>query len=115
MDGTHGIVIAAVTVRFPTGDNSPAFILGSDYPEMAIGPSFNLLNSGTKQNLLEPDAVSADFYDNRTFNYDVKKGTTFEINGKRAIVGATTKNAKGFSSPLLYTTIFKGSFFLRVF
>ncbi|HEX2922136.1 MAG TPA: FtsX-like permease family protein [Bacteroidales bacterium] len=111
VDETHGIVIAAVTVRFPTGDNSPAFILGSDYPEMAIGPRANMLSNGTIQNLVDPETVSADFYDNRTFNYDVKKGTTFEINGKRAVVGATTKNAKGFSSPLLYTTTSKARFF----
>lgn len=111
VDESHGIVIAAVSVRFPTGDNSPAFILGSDYPEMAIGPSASLLNSGSLQNLIEPGTVSADYYDNRTFNYDVRKGTTFEINGKRAVVGATTKNAKGFSSPLLYTTTSKARFF----
>jgi putative ABC transport system permease protein len=111
VDESHGIVIAAVNVRFPSGENTSAFILGSDYPEMAAGPSETLLNSGSMQNLLEPGTVSADFYDNRAFHYDVKKGTVFEINGKRAVVAVTTKNAKGFSNPLLYTTTSKARFF----
>ncbi len=111
VDGTHGIVITNVSIRFPNGDNAPAIIVGSDYPEMAAGPSASLLNSGSMQNLLDPGTVSADYYDNRAFHYDVKKGTTFEINGKAAVVGVTTKNAKGFSSPLLYTTTSKARFF----
>mgnify|MGYP001945963667 CR=1 FL=1 len=36
--------------------------------------------------------------------YDVELGTRFEINGKSAIVGVITKDAKGFTSPLIYTT-----------
>ena len=34
----------------------------------------------------------------------MKQGTQFEIGGKNVKVGAMTKNAKGFSSPMLYTT-----------
>lgn len=111
VDGAFGIIMANVSVRFPNGDTAPALIVGSDYPELAAGPSDKLLNTGTIQDLMYPGTVSADFYDNKTFNYDVKKGTTFEINGKAALVGATTKNAKGFSAPLLYTTTSKARFF----
>lgn len=111
VDGTHGIVITGVNVTFPDGNTSGAMIIGSDYPEMAAGPSASLLNSGSMQNLLDPGTVSADFYDNRAFHYDIRKGTTFEINGKAAVVGVTTKNAKGFSNPLLYTTSSKARFF----
>jgi putative ABC transport system permease protein len=111
VDGAYGIIMANVNVRFPNGDNSPAMIIGSDYPEMAAGPSAKLLNTGTMQELAYPGTVSADFYDNRAFHYDVEKGTVFEINGKHATVGVTTKNAKGFSAPLLYTTISKAHFF----
>ncbi|MDP4275360.1 MAG: ABC transporter permease, partial [Bacteroidota bacterium] len=114
VNGAYGIVMANVSIRFPNGDNSPAMVVGSDYPEMAAGPSDKLLNSGTMQDLIAPGTVSADFYDNRTFHYDVKKGTTFEINGKIATVGVTTKNAKGYSTPLLYTTLSKARFFSGV-
>ncbi|HNW56277.1 MAG TPA: ABC transporter permease [Bacteroidales bacterium] len=111
VDGAYGIIMTNVSVKFPNGYNSPAMVIGSDYPEMAAGPSAKLLNSGSMQDLVDPYTVSADFYDNRAFHYDVKKGTTFEINGKRATVGVTTKNAKGFSAPLLYTTASKARFF----
>ena len=63
-----------------------------------------LLNSGEVHNLFLHETVSTDYYDNKTFGYDVKLGTRFEIGGKSVTVGATTKNAKGFSSPMLYTT-----------
>lgn len=111
VDGAHGIVIAGVSVRFPDGNNSSAMIIGSDYPEMAAGPSARLLNSGSMQNFLDPGTVSADFYDKKAFHYDIQKGTTFEINGKNAVVGITTKNAKGFSNPLIYTTTSKARFY----
>ena len=111
IDGAYGIIMANVSLGFPNGDSAPAMVVGSDYPEMAAGPSAKLLNSGTMQELINPGTVSADFYDNRAFNYDVQKGTSFEINGKLAIVGVTTKNAKGFSAPLLYTTTSKARFY----
>lgn len=104
VDDTHGMVMANVNVRFDNGESSPAIIIGSEYPELAAGPSERLLNSGTIQNLFLQGTVSTDFYDNKTFGYDVKQGTRFEIGGKGVLVGATTKNAKGFSNPMLYTT-----------
>jgi len=38
----------------------------------------------------------------------------FEINGKYATVGVTTKNAKGFTNPLFYTTTSKARFYSGV-
>ncbi|HMM18295.1 MAG TPA: FtsX-like permease family protein [Petrimonas sp.] len=104
IDDAHGMVMANVSVRFDNGESSPAIIIGSEYPELAAGPSESLLNSGSTNNLFLQGTVSTDFYDNKTFGYDVKQGTSFEISGKNVTVGATTKNAKGFSSPMLYTT-----------
>ena len=104
VDNTHGMVMSNVNVRFDNGESSPAIIIGSEYPELAAGPSEGLLNTGTTQNLLFQQTVSADFYDNKTFGYEVQQGTHLEISGKSATVGAMTKNAKGFSSPMLYTT-----------
>ncbi|MDD3788203.1 MAG: FtsX-like permease family protein [Petrimonas sp.] len=111
VDDTHGIVVANVSVKFPNGHDSPAIVIGSDYPQLAAGPSASLLKTGTISDLTHPGTVSADFYDNKTFGYDVEPGTYFEINGKLAQVGVTTKNAKGFSSPLLYTTTSKARYF----
>lgn len=111
VDNTHGFVLAGVTVKFPNGDEAPAFVIGSDYPALAAGPSAELINTGTIQDLALPGTVSTDFYDNKTFGYDVVRGTRFEINGKAATVGATTKNAKGFNNPILYTTTSKARYY----
>ncbi|MDO5522520.1 MAG: ABC transporter permease [Bacteroidia bacterium] len=104
VDDTHGMVMANVNVRFDNGESSPAILIGSEYPELAAGPSEGLLNSGPIHNLFLQGMVSTDFYDNKTFGYEVNQGTQFEIGGKNVTVGAMTKNAKGFSSPMLYTT-----------
>ena len=101
---THAMVMGNVSVRFDNGETSPAIIIGSDYPAMAAGPEKDKIMSGSLTDFAYDLTVSADFYDNRTFNYEVKVGSNFEISGKRVRVGAMTKNAKGFSSPLLYTT-----------
>lgn len=111
VDDTHGIVIGNVKVRLPNGTSAPAIIIGSDYPQLAAGPSAQLLKTGSIQELAQPKTVSADFYDNRTFGYNLMQGSTIEINGKTAVVGVTTKNAKGFSTPLLYTTTSKARYF----
>ena len=104
IDETHGMVVTNVSVRFDEGKNSPAILIGSDYPELAAGPSDAKLVAGSTTQLLSDKTVSTDFYDNKTFGYDVELGTRFEIGGKSVKVGAMTKNAKGFSSPILYTT-----------
>lgn len=104
VDDTHGMVMSNVSVRFDNGESSPAVLIGSEYPELAAGPAEELLHTGNVQSLFLQGVVSADFYDNKSFGYDMQQGTRFEIGGKSVIVGATTKNAKGFSTPMLYTT-----------
>ena len=111
VDDTHGIVISNVSVRFHNGTEAPAIIVGSDYPQLAAGPSPSMINAGTAVSLMNPGTVSTDYYDNKVFNYDIQLGTRFEINGKSAVAGLTTKNAKGYSSPMLYTTTSKALYF----
>jgi putative ABC transport system permease protein len=109
--GTHGFVITNVSVRFPNGKDAPAMIIGSDYPALAAGPYADLVYSGSIGSLAAPEVVSTDFYDNKALRYEVKPGTRFEINGKSATVGVMTKDAKGFSSPLIYTTTDKARYY----
>ena len=101
---THGFVITNVSVKFPNGKDASAMIIGSDYPTLAAGPYSELVHSGSIQSLAAPEIVSTDFYDNKTLGYNIELGTRFEINGKSAIAGVITKDAKGFTSPLIYTT-----------
>ncbi len=111
VDETHGFIVANVSVKLPNGNDAPAMIIGSDYPAMAAGPHPGLLLSGDIHNLSFPDMVSSDYYDNRTFGFNLQQGTQFEINGKTATIGVTTKSAKGFSTPLIYTTTSKARFY----
>jgi putative ABC transport system permease protein len=111
VEDTHGFVITNVAVRFPNGKDAPAVIIGSDYPTLAAGPYAELVHSGSIENLANPEIVSTDFYDNKTLRYDVKLGTRFEINGKSAIAGVITKDAKGFTAPLIYTTTDKARYY----
>ena len=108
---THGFVITNASVKFPNGKDAPVMIIGSDYPALAAGPYSELVHAGTIQSLAAPEIVSTDFYDNKTLGYNIELGTRFEINGKTAIVGVITKDAKGFTSPLIYTTADKARYY----
>lgn len=104
VDDSHGFVITNVSARFPNGKDAPAMIIGSDYPKLVAGPKANLVYSGSIENLADPYIVSTDYYDNKALRYDIETGTRFEINGKTAVSGVITREAKGFTSPLIYTT-----------
>ncbi len=108
---THGFVVTNVSVKFPNGKDAAAMIIGSDYPTLAAGPNTMLVSSGTIQSLASPEIVSTDFYDNKTLRYNVELGTRFEINGMSAVAGLITKGAKGFTSPLIYTTTDKARYY----
>ena len=110
-DGHYGFIITNVSARFPNGKDAPAVVVGSDYPIMAAGPYADLIYSGDISNLAAPEIVSTDYYDNKTLRYDVVPGTRFEINGKSATVGVMTKDAKGFTAPLIYTTTEKARYY----
>jgi len=111
VDDAHGIIYAPVSVKFPDGKTASALMVGSDYPEMVAGPSPKLIAEGSITDLLREGTVSTDFYDNKTFGRVLKCGSTFEINGKYATVGVITRNAKGFTNPLFYTTASKARYY----
>lgn len=111
VDDTHGFVVANVSVKFPNGKDAPAMIIGSDYPVMAAGPHAAQIVSGSIHDFAFPGIISADFYDNKTFGYTTEQGTNLEINGKAATIGITTKKARGFSTPLLYSTTSKARYY----
>ncbi len=104
VDNTHSLIVSNVTVKFDNGESSPAFLVGSEYPYLAGGPRPDLVFEGSISDLAVQNTVSAEFYDKKNLGYDVQRGTKCEIGGKSVKIAMITKNAKGFSTPMLYTT-----------
>ncbi len=104
VDDTHGLVISNISVRFENGESAPAMIIGSEYPYLAAGPANNLVSEGNLESLLMQGVVTTEFYDKKAFGYELAIGSKIEIAGKDATIGVVTKNAKGFSGPMMYTT-----------
>lgn len=100
----QGFLMMTVPIKFPDGSVSATTLVGSDFPEMIAGPTNRLIKEGNYGNLLGQNVVSVDRYDFKTFGHKMHTGYAFEINGKRAEVGVITQNAKGYSSPIAYTT-----------
>jgi putative ABC transport system permease protein len=108
---TYAVVVASGSVKFPDGKTALVSLIGSEAPTFAAGPRPDLIMDGNIGNLLEDGAVSAEFYDESTFNNSVAPGTTVEINGKSAVIRIRTKNARGFGGSFFYTTLSKARYF----
>ena len=104
VDDTNALLMSNVSLRFDNGESSPAMIVGSEYPKLVAGPADHLLYQGNFDNLFRPGVVSTEFYDTKAFGYHLNLNAHFEIAGKSASIGAITKNARTFSSPILYTS-----------
>ncbi len=104
VDDTHPLVMSNISMRFDNGESSPAMIVGSEFPKLVGGPANHLLHQGSLESLFRQGVVSTEFYDTKAFGYEFKIGSNFEIGGKLASIGAITKNARTFSSPILYTS-----------
>lgn len=104
VDDTHALVMSNVSIRFDNGESAPAMIVGSQFPKLVGGPADHLLYQGSLENLFRQGIVSTEFYDFKAFGHQLQIGSHFEIAGKSASIGAITKNARTFSSPILYTS-----------
>lgn len=104
---TYPIVVSAASVKFENGKLAPVLIIGSEAPMFVAGPKPESIYKGDLLSLSDDGAVSAEYYDQATFDYPAKMGTRVEINGKSAIIKLETKNARGFAGSFFYTTISK--------
>jgi putative ABC transport system permease protein len=55
--------------------------------------------------------MSAEFFDQKTFDAALEVGTRVEINGKEAQISLQTKNARGFAGAFFYTTLSKARYY----
>ncbi len=108
---TYAVVVASGSVKFPDGKTAMVSLIGSEAPHFVAGPRPDLVMDGKISGLIDDGAVSAEFYDESTFNNTVAPGTPVEINGKSAIIKVRTKNARGFGGSFFYTTLTKARYF----
>ena len=108
---TSPMIIAPAMATFPDGTTATVEILGSDAPDLLAGPAAKDILEGSRENLLREANVSGDFFDRNLFGGSLDVGLEFEINGRRAIFGATTNNLRGFAGSLMYTTTDRARFY----
>jgi putative ABC transport system permease protein len=101
---TSPMIIAPAMATFPDGTTATVELLGSDAPDLLAGPVQQDIMAGKRENLLLEGNVSGDYFDRNLFGGSADVGLEFEINGKRAVFGATTDNLRGFAGSLMYTT-----------
>lgn len=108
---TYPVVVANASVKFDTGKTGSVILVGSEAPLFVAGPKQDVINDGELMHLIEEGGVTADYYDEATFNTTLAVGSRLEINGKEAFIKLQTKNARSFSGALMYTTLSKARFY----
>ncbi|MCC9074456.1 ABC transporter permease [Flavobacterium sp. F-65] len=105
------IVITSGKAKFPDGTNANVNLIGSEYPNFKVGPDRTKIVQGKFSDLLQESGVSADYFDRNNFGGSSEVGTTFEINGKRAVITLQTKGVRGWGGYLMYTTIDRARYY----
>ncbi len=107
----YPMVLAGGTATFPNGKSTGIILVGSEAPTFAAGPLPGKILQGSLERLQTEAAVSADLYDAPTYEIETTPGAEFEINGKRAVIGAQTNNLRGFGGSMMYTTLERARYF----
>jgi len=104
-------VLTGAIASFSSGKTAPVNIIGSDPPDFVAGPKPEKIGKGNIYDLVQDNAISADFFDASTFANSTDIGTELEINGKRAFIKLQTRDARGFGGSYFYTTLSKARFY----
>jgi len=108
---TYPVVVANASVKFENGKTGSVILVGSEPPLFVAGPERKLIKDGTLMGLNEEGGVTAEYYDEATFNTTLAVGSRLEINGKEAFIKLQTKNARSFSGALMYTSLSKARYY----
>jgi putative ABC transport system permease protein len=100
-------VLTGAIASFSSGKTAPVNIIGSDPPDFVAGPKPEKIEKGNIFDLVQDNAISADFFDASTFANSTDIGTELEINGKKAFIKLQTMDARGFGGSYFYTTLSK--------
>ncbi len=105
ISNTVPVVLAPASATFLDGKTAAITLVGSPAPQFSIGPIPERIEQGSQQALIEPNAVSAEFFSAKGWNTELYLNKPLEINGKSAQLRAITKNAQAFGASYMYTSI----------
>lgn len=108
---TYPVVISNGLVKFKNGKTASVLLIGSEAPVFVAGPNPVKVFKGKINDLAQDQAMSAEFFDQKTFDVALEIGTRVEINGKEAQISLQTKNARGFAGAFFYTTLSKARYY----
>ena len=102
---SHPVVLAPAQASFLDGNTAGVTLVGAKVPGFVMGPVSTRVDQGEWLDLLQPGAVSAEFYSAKNWKTDLYLDKPIEINGRGASIQVITKNAQAFGASLLYTSI----------
>lgn len=105
VEQTSPVIFSTVMMKFSNGQFSSVQILGSELPQLVLGPPESDICEGQLKELANPSTVTLDINDVKNFHHPVYKGMDVEINGKHARVAALTKNVRGYGASFSYTNM----------
>jgi len=107
----YPFIVAGGSAKFLGGRSAPVQIVGAQPPYFRGGP-WRIVN-GDLADLLDEGAVSVDIFDRKNLN-NAGMGTSFEINGKRAVVAVESRGVRGFGGIFMFTTVTRAREFGRI-
>jgi putative ABC transport system permease protein len=102
---TYAVVIGNAEARFLDGNTAGIQVIGSDGPQFIIGPNPNKIAEGIIDDLALPEAVSAEYYNAKSWGTHLFLHKPIEINGKSATIKVITKQAQAFGGNYMYTSL----------
>ena len=111
---TYAVVIASGEARFLDGNTAGVQIIGSQAPEFVIGPNPSRIFEGKLSDLALPEAVSAEYFNAKSWNAALFLNKAIELNGKSAQIKVITKQAQAFGGNYMYTNLANARFYGNV-
>lgn len=108
---TYAVVIASGEARFLDGNTAGVQIIGSEAPEFVIGPNPSKIYEGKLSDLSLPEAVSAEYFNAKSWNTQLFLNKSIELNGKSAQIKVITKQAQAFGGNYMYTNLANARYF----
>ncbi len=104
VQNTFPILVGKASIRLPNRKLVPVTLVGSNGLVFAGGPDTSRIFKGTLKSLIQPNAVTTEYFDTKAWDVHLGIGSPIEINGKNAVVKVITKNVKAFGGHFMYTS-----------